>query len=117
MARITAMQSLLATLQQTGYSLTNLSALSAADPNSIINQLMQDLINETNTGQTTMSEQLQQIILLLSGQGGLSASVGPYTPNTAPVTNATANAVDSAFAAAYQSRASWGYGAFRGQNL
>jgi len=119
MQRITAMQNLLATLQSTGYSITNLGALSSSDPNALANQLLQDLVSELNTGQSTMIQQLEQLINVLTEYGGTGATIGSQvpTPNVAGTTIANPNAVTDIFAAAYQARAAFAYGAFRAQNL
>jgi hypothetical protein len=114
--RIEAMQNLLATLQATGYSITNLGALSASDPNALANQLLQDLVNELNTGQNTMSQQLQELINILSEYGGLpgASATNPATPSTASTSVPNPNSLTGIFSAAYQSRAAFAYGAFRG---
>lgn len=119
MQRITAMQNLLATLQQTGYSITNLSSLSTNDPNALQNTLLQDLINQLNTGQGTMVTQLQELINILTEYGGLTPAGSAAVPiaGSAAVTAPNPNVLSDVFAAAYQSRAQFAYGAFRGQNF
>lgn len=113
MQRIAALQNLLKTLGSSGYSIANLGSLSANDPNALQNTLLQDLVNELNTGQGTMIQQLQSLLNLLSNSGGFGAA-GPASATTVPP---SPNAITDTFAAAYQARASFGYGAFRSQNL
>lgn len=90
MARISAMQTLLTTLQSTGFSITDLTGVSSSDPNALMNMLLQLLITQlTNTG-------------ALSGY-------------TAP--NGQNSLLDSLVASTYASRAQYGYGGFRSTNL
>lgn len=118
MQRIVAMQNLLQTLQSTGYSITNLSSLSANDPNALQNTLLQDLINELGTGQGTMIQQLTTLINVLTEYGGLPAVTGsPATPNVSSTTGTNPNVATDMLSALYQSRAQFGYGAYRAQNL
>lgn len=117
MQRIVALQNLLATMQSTGFSITNLSGLSANDPNALQNTLLQDLVNELNTGQGTMIQQLQSLLNLLSATGGFGVTTAPQVPNASATTSPSPNAVTDVFTALYQSRASFGYGAFKGQNF
>jgi hypothetical protein len=52
MARIAAMQNLLAVLQSSGYSITNLSGLNLSDPNAVIQLLLSLLASQLNNGST-----------------------------------------------------------------
>lgn len=119
MQRISALQNLLATLQSTGYSITNLGSVSANDPNALQNTLLQDLVNQLGTGQDTMIQQLQQLVNILTEYGGISPVAGTQTvtPNTSTVTAPNPNVLTDIISAAYQSRAQFAYGAFRGQNF
>jgi len=103
MARIAAMQDLLNTMASTGYSITNLSSVNTSDPNSLITQLMQLLLSGLGTGSF-----------------GAVASASPTSAvggGTLPGSIAKPHSLDESAATAYATRASYGYAAYRSQNI
>lgn len=115
MQRISAMQNLLQLLSSTGYSLTGASA-NPNDPNSMINQLLAALLGGI-PGAGTGNGALQTILQLLGqnggfGGGGVLGGISAIGTPPSPV-----SALDTLSAQAYSSRASYGYGGYRGTNL
>jgi hypothetical protein len=108
MSRIVAMQNLIAQLAKTGFGIsTNLSGIDTSNPNALVSGLLSTLLGGLGVGGGSDS-QVQSLIAMLGALGGL---------NTSTAVGVNPNFADAIFSAAYKSRAQFGYGKFRGQNV
>jgi hypothetical protein len=97
------MQNLLSLMQTTGYSIANLGALAGLSPQQLIATLLADLM-QLLSGTGSSTQDLNTLLGALGAGGTANAAV-------------SSSAFDQVATAAYNSRASFGYGAYRGANL